>query len=105
MVGPLPLMSLSENTVKQHNAVPSFLGGRHLSTNTVFIRKRYCHSKLANIIHARALNDRYREKGISAYSVHPGVINTNLQNAGQGPFSAFVKYACRWYVIAFIVFF
>ena len=76
-----------------------------ISPLTTLIRKRYCHSKLANIIHARALQDRYNEKGISAYSVHPGVINTNLQNAGQGLFSTFVKYACRWLVIAFIVFF
>ena len=66
------------------------------STNPASGRKRYCHSKLANIIHARALQDRYREKGISAYSVHPGVINTNLQNAGKGLFSTFVKYMCRW---------
>ena len=38
----------------------------------------YQQSKLANLLFARALATRYKEKGITAYSLHPGVIRTNL---------------------------
>ncbi|RVX73716.1 hypothetical protein B0A52_02606 [Exophiala mesophila] len=44
--------------------------------------KRYSHCKQASIIAAKALNDRYQSQGITAYSLHPGVIKTNLQTAG-----------------------
>lgn len=39
---------------------------------------RYAVSKLANIYHAMTLNKKLDGTGITAYSVHPGVINTNL---------------------------
>lgn len=38
----------------------------------------YQQSKLANVLFARALASRYGDKQITAYSVHPGVIKTNL---------------------------
>jgi NAD(P)-dependent dehydrogenase (short-subunit alcohol dehydrogenase family) len=48
----------------------------------------YQQSKLANILFARALASRYNDKQITAYSVHPGVIKTNL---GQSmPFAGVV---------------
>jgi len=34
----------------------------------------YGYSKLANIIFAKELNERYRSKGVHAFSLHPGVI-------------------------------
>ncbi|KAL9127326.1 MAG: hypothetical protein Q9175_007759 [Cornicularia normoerica] len=58
--------------------------------------KRYSHSKIASIIHARALHKRLRTKGISAYSVHPGIVATNLQAAATGLFSIFVRHMIRW---------
>jgi len=30
-------------------------------------------------VHAQAIDSRYSAQGISAYSVHPGIVNTNLQ--------------------------
>ncbi|EHK16273.1 uncharacterized protein TRIVIDRAFT_39646 [Trichoderma virens Gv29-8] len=42
--------------------------------------KRYGHSKQASIIAAKAITDRYRDKGITAYSLHPGIIKSNLQS-------------------------
>lgn len=45
----------------------------------VFERRRYGHSKLASIIHARAIHNRYSSEGILAFSVHPGISKTNLQ--------------------------
>jgi len=38
----------------------------------------YGNSKFANIIHAYELNERYSSQGVNAYSLHPGVIWTNL---------------------------
>jgi NAD(P)-dependent dehydrogenase (short-subunit alcohol dehydrogenase family) len=38
----------------------------------------YQQSKLANILYARALASRYQDKRVTVYSLHPGVIQTNL---------------------------
>ncbi len=38
----------------------------------------YGHSKLANILHAKELARRLENTGISAYSLHPGAIATDL---------------------------
>ncbi|KAK9760912.1 hypothetical protein K7432_014601 [Basidiobolus ranarum] len=38
----------------------------------------YGQSKTANILFALELNKRYKEKGVHAFSVHPGTIRTNL---------------------------
>ncbi|UJR23202.1 hypothetical protein I4U23_026221 [Adineta vaga] len=40
--------------------------------------RSYQQSKLANILFARALAKRYRDQQITAYSLHPGIIDTNL---------------------------
>ncbi|KAH7311432.1 hypothetical protein B0I35DRAFT_438069 [Stachybotrys elegans] len=41
---------------------------------------RYAHSKQASIRDAAEINKRYSAQGVTAYSVHPGIVNTNLQN-------------------------
>ncbi len=38
----------------------------------------YCRAKLAQVLFTRALADRERGTGVTAYSLHPGVINTDL---------------------------
>lgn len=49
--------------------------------NSYFLpRKRYGHSKQASIIAAKAITDRYKAIGITAYSLHPGLIKSNLQS-------------------------
>ena len=40
--------------------------------------RSYQQSKLANVLFARALAARYNSKQVTAYSLHPGVIGTNL---------------------------
>ena len=40
--------------------------------------KAYFQSKLANIMHANALARRLQDTGITVYSLHPGVIDTEL---------------------------
>jgi len=42
--------------------------------------RAYQQSKLANILFARELSRRYLDKGVSAYSLHPGVIATDLSS-------------------------
>jgi len=39
----------------------------------------YGRSKLSNILFAKELNDRYQHQGITAYSLHPGNIPSDLQ--------------------------
>lgn len=39
---------------------------------------RYCQSKLANVLFARALANRYGEQGVTAVSVHPGLVETPI---------------------------
>ena len=41
--------------------------------------RAYQQSKLANILFAREIARRYKDKQITAYSVHPGVIKTKLR--------------------------
>merc|ERR1712080_17561 len=61
---------------------------------------RYGHSKLANILHAKDLDQRMREEGesITALSLHPGVIMTGLYRQIQlpiiGPIVAFMFSKC-----------
>lgn len=40
--------------------------------------KAYAQSKLANVMHAAALAKRLENTGVTVYSLHPGVINTEL---------------------------
>ena len=56
----------------------------HLNSKAINAKKdwgmmsSYQQSKLANVLFARALAGRYNGKQVTAYSLHPGVINTNL---------------------------
>lgn len=43
----------------------------------------YAQSKLANLLHAQALSKRMGDKGITAVSVHPGWVRTNLIRASM----------------------
>jgi retinol dehydrogenase-12 len=38
----------------------------------------YCHSKLANCLFTLELAERYGKDGITAVSVHPGMVKTNI---------------------------
>ncbi|KAJ4251477.1 hypothetical protein NW762_011462 [Fusarium torreyae] len=49
-------------------------------TGTLAPWKRYGHCKEASIIAAQALTDRYKSFGVTAYSLHPGLIKSGLQS-------------------------
>ncbi|KAH7400280.1 hypothetical protein BKA64DRAFT_622930 [Cadophora sp. MPI-SDFR-AT-0126] len=46
---------------------------------------KYGQSKLANVLHAKALNKRFKDKGIWAASLHPGIVDTGLMSNVQMP--------------------
>jgi NAD(P)-dependent dehydrogenase (short-subunit alcohol dehydrogenase family) len=50
--------------------------------------RAYGQSKTANMLFARALSNRYKSQGLAAFSLHPGVIHTNLsRNVKREEFS------------------
>lgn len=47
--------------------------------------KNYSISKISNVLMSLAVQEKYSKDGVTAYSLHPGVIDTNLgQNDGEG---------------------
>jgi NAD(P)-dependent dehydrogenase (short-subunit alcohol dehydrogenase family) len=44
----------------------------------------YKQSKLCNMLFAQGLNDRYGAKGLHAYGVDPGLVNTDIGNKTSG---------------------
>ncbi len=53
--------------------------------------KFYGQSKLANLLTAKAFDDRLKGLGVRANAVHPGVINTNLTRSLDGVLGVFFK--------------
>ncbi|PVH77264.1 retinol dehydrogenase [Cadophora sp. DSE1049] len=45
---------------------------------------RYGHSKLCQVLHAKALAERYGGKGVLAVSLHPGTVRTGLSKGPRG---------------------
>ena len=43
----------------------------------------YGQSKLANILHASELDRRYAERGLAAFSMHPGLVSTSIGRHGD----------------------
>jgi NAD(P)-dependent dehydrogenase (short-subunit alcohol dehydrogenase family) len=48
----------------------------------------YCTGKLANVLFARALNDRLAGDGIVAHAVHPGAVDSNFFSYGSADMQA-----------------
>lgn len=54
----------------------------------------YGRSKLCNILFTFALNRKYQEQGVTAYTLHPGSIPTELGRHTCG--SAFIRWIASW---------
>jgi len=76
--GGIRVVSLSSVAYKR--AKNAFLNDPKLEEKVYDPWIAYGNSKLANILFARELNHRFHDKGISAFSVHPGGIFTGLQD-------------------------
>jgi len=48
--------------------------------------KAYANVKLFNILFTKSLAEKYGHENISAYALHPGVVNTNFGNQSNGVF-------------------
>ncbi|KAG4025001.1 hypothetical protein MFRU_074g00070 [Monilinia fructicola] len=59
--------------------------------NSYTTSSRYGQSKLSNILFTKGLDKRYGERGITAISVHPGVVNTNLYATALEKYGVFGK--------------
>ncbi|KAF5023478.1 hypothetical protein F66182_4478 [Fusarium sp. NRRL 66182] len=64
-------------------------------TGTLAPWRRYAHCKAASIIAARAITDRYRSLGVTAYSLHPGLIKSGLQAHNPGLLGAMSRLAFK----------
>ncbi|MFD2200674.1 SDR family NAD(P)-dependent oxidoreductase [Shivajiella indica] len=53
----------------------------------------YANVKLFNILFTKSLVEKYGEKGLASYALHPGVVNTNFGKEASGIFNIFWKLA------------
>jgi len=51
----------------------------------------YAVSKLSNVLHAKELARRYAAEGLHAYSLHPGVVASDVWRQVPQPFRALLK--------------
>lgn len=49
--------------------------------------RMYCDTKLANVVWTQVSNEDLARHGIRSFSLHPGMIATNLTAANRGPFA------------------
>lgn len=55
--------------------------------------KGYGDAKLCNLLFTRALHDRYSERGLTAFSLHPGVVKTGFGLNMKGVIAGMIKVA------------
>jgi NAD(P)-dependent dehydrogenase (short-subunit alcohol dehydrogenase family) len=60
----------------------------------------YANVKLFNILFTKSLADKYGEKGLNAYALHPGVVKTNFGKETSGIFGFFWKLAAPFMITA-----
>ncbi len=61
--------------------------------NALSIMAAYGDGKLANLLFTKELAKRYADAGITAYSVHPGVVKTNFGSNFTGTFQVLLSMA------------
>lgn len=62
-------------------------------------RKAYANSKLYNIFFTQSLADKFLDKGISAFALHPGVVKTGFGDGATG-FSKVLLWLARPFMIS-----
>lgn len=60
------------------------------------MRGAYGQSKLANILHAREFDARYGKLGVHAFSMHPGLVTTDIGRGGDSRIASVVWRITRW---------
>ncbi|KAH7325680.1 hypothetical protein B0I35DRAFT_405040 [Stachybotrys elegans] len=59
------------------------------------LQQRYGHSKQAIIRDAVEINNRYASQGVTAFSVHPGIVKSGLQNSDPSLMGKIIRLAIR----------
>ena len=60
------------------------------------LRGAYGASKLANILHARGLQARLGDSGVTAYAVHPGLVRTRIGRDGDSRLATIAWWLTAW---------
>jgi NAD(P)-dependent dehydrogenase (short-subunit alcohol dehydrogenase family) len=60
------------------------------------LRGAYGASKLANILHARGLQTRLGDTGVTAYAVHPGLVRTRIGRDGDSLLATMAWWLTSW---------
>ncbi|KAK7083205.1 hypothetical protein SK128_011721 [Halocaridina rubra] len=60
-------------------------------------KESYCQSKLANILFARELGKRLKGTGVTTYSLHPGVVQTELGRHIHESVNGFIHWAFHFF--------
>jgi len=60
----------------------------------------YSNVKLFNILFTKSLSEKFWEKGLNAYALHPGVVKTNFGKETSGIFGFFWKLASPFMITA-----
>lgn len=60
----------------------------------------YANVKLFNILFTKSLKEKYGEKGLQSYALHPGVVKTNFGQESGGIFKLFWKLATPFMINA-----
>jgi len=63
------------------------------STRSLTGTPEYGHSKLANVLFSAELSRRLSGTGVTTYSLHPGVVATDVWRAVPWPFRSLIKLA------------
>lgn len=69
------------------------LGDPHAHQRSYHGYLQYASSKLANVMWTRMLDEKVKDQGVRAYSLHPGVVNTKIADNMRGLFGLFFKAA------------
>lgn len=60
----------------------------------------YANVKLFNILFTKSLSEKFGEKGLRAFALHPGVVKTNFGNETSGLFGFFWKLSAPFMITA-----
>jgi NAD(P)-dependent dehydrogenase (short-subunit alcohol dehydrogenase family) len=100
LAGFLLTHELLENLVKGSGVILLTSSGSHkmmkINWNDIMFQRRYRplmaykQSKLCNMLFARAVNDRFADKGIRAYGIDPGLVRTDIGCKNTGGLVDFV---------------
>jgi retinol dehydrogenase-12 len=102
----LPLLLKSENpkvinvSSEAHRAAkPNFSDLNYANTGFSSFNA-YANVKLFNILFTKALVNKYGDKGLKSYALHPGVVKTNFGKEADGIFKIFWKLASPFMITA-----